>query len=234
MRILLAVMLFAFTGVANAAEVNDSKYDIRPSVALKSLADQSKAARQTAGGIIMGLGVLTTAMLLSDNDDDDYYYDEPSTDTSDALIVGGIFVGLGAIPLLMKSEPEHAWMSVQQIENSVEREDTAYSKLVDLADQARHARYLSATINVALAGYLYSQSNKRQYDEYGYTEYDYTPNAVILGIWGAYGFLVPSRAERTVKRLQDGKKWQDMQASSLTVGFNGNVRTPGLALRYNF
>lgn len=233
MRVLLAVLLFTLTGAVNAAGETQNKYDVRPSVALKSLADQTKAARQATGGMIMGLGVLTTAMLLSNDDDDYYYYDEPSTGKSDALIVGGIFVGIGALPFLMKSEPERAWMSVQEIENTAERENTAYSSLVDLADQARDGRYLSATINLAFAAYLYSQSNKRQY-EYGYTEYDYTPSAVILGIWGAYGFLVPSHAERALKRVQAGKKWRDMQTSALTVGFNGNVRTPGLALQYNF
>ena len=81
MRVLLVFVLLAFTTAVSAEE-----YEIRPSVALKSLADDSRIGRKVAGGLLMGLGVLTTALLLDENDNE---YPEDEFSQSEALVVGG-------------------------------------------------------------------------------------------------------------------------------------------------
>ena len=226
MKMLLLSLLLALTSAAGATE-----YNVRPSVSLKSLADESRSARKVTGGVVMGLGVLTTGLLLSDDE-----AENPADEftTGEALFVGGLFVGLGALPFFIESRPERAWNSVQQLTDPKEREQAAYSSLVDLADQYRYARLLGGTLNLALATFFLAQPTERVYDEYGYTEYDYTFHAIIHGVWGAYSLIVPSRAERIVKRYKSGDYRQALAGNQLSVGLNGNLRQPGFALRYNF
>lgn len=226
MRILLISLFLAFTSAASAQE-----YQVRPSVALQGLADDSRSARKVTGGIVMGLGVLTTGLLL---DDDEAQYPEDEFSTGDALFVGGLFVGLGALPFFIESRPERAWNSVQQLTDPAEREEVAYSSLVDLADQYRYARLLGGTLNLAVATYFLSKPTEREYDDYGYKEYDYTFNAIIHGVVGAYSLIVPSRAERIVKRYKSGEYRQHFASTGLSVGLNGSLSYPGLALRYTF
>lgn len=226
MRIFLVTVLLAFATAAGA-----ENYEVRPSVALKSLADDARTGRKVTGGLLMGLGALTTALLL---DEDETGYPEDDISTEEALFVGGILVGIGALPFFIESRPERAWNSVQQQANAEEREHLAYSSLIDLAEQYRYARLLGGTLNLALATYFLSKPTERQYDSYGYTEYDYSINAIIHGAWGAYSLIVPSRAERVVKRFKAGDYRNNMASSGFTVGLNGNLRYPGLALRYTF
>ena len=225
MRIFLFSLLLAFTGPAQALE-----YEVRPSVALQGHADQSKTARKLTGGLLMGLGALTTTLLL---DDDDQTTEDDIT-AGEAIFAGGVLVGLGALPFFIESRPERAWNSVQQIADSSEREQIAYSSLIDLADQYRYARLLGGTLNLAVATFFLSQPTEREYNEYGYKEYDYTFNAIIHGVVGAYSLIVPSRAERIVKRYKSGEYRKDFAGSGFSVGLSGSLRYPGLALRYTF
>ncbi len=211
-------LLLAFTSAVSASE-----YEARPSATLKSLAEDSKSSRKLGGGLIMGLGALTTGVLLSND-----------SGNTEAFFAGGLIAGFGALPFFIESRPERAWNSVQNAANPEERENLAYSSLVDLADQSRYARLWGATFNIALAAYFLSQSEERIYNSNGYTEYDYTPSAIIHGVWGAYSLIVPSRTERAVKRFQSGASPRHIAQSGLTVGLAGHSGYQGLALRYNF
>gem|GEM_PF-6988990 len=142
MRKTLLVTLMALSTTVSA-----NQYEVKPSVILESLASDYKTSRQLSGGLMLGLGGLIALGNMGSSNDDDYYEEDTS---GSGLLVGGIFAGFGAAALLIESKPEKSWNTVKNISDQRQRESTAYTSIVDLADIAKTGRQIDGVLNLAM------------------------------------------------------------------------------------
>jgi len=218
--------LIICTIVLLSTSASADPYRVNPTVILESMASDARFGRKLGGGMLVGLGALTF-LAFSDDTEDSYYYTEPQTDTTDALVFGGVFAGLGLGLLLMESHPERAWNRVEEISDPQAQRERAYTEIVDLAAQMKTNRIIGGFTQLGLAAMFASDDLFATDDNVNSTSYLALPHL----IFGISSFLVPSRAERALESLDKNTVFQSHNNLNFGVALD---KTPKLALNFTF
>lgn len=190
------------------------------------LAEKSRKKRRLAGGLGLGVGVLSIAggiAMLSEDDEDDWL--RLAELSGYVLVTGGAVCALGgAISLAVVSPPETAYKRTRPIQDPVARERACADALASLAKKARRTRMIGGGLSCAVAAAGAVLAAKE--DASGYSLM-----AVSAGAGALYSFLVKSPAERAYRAYLAESRVSTVPDLILGFGPRGGFRV-GLSMDF--
>ena len=231
---LVCLLLFLSTSQVMANNISLNQDKLLAENLLESFAKKKKAERIIGGCASTVLGVGMGVLLFSI---DSKALTEISIDENPltyiilfpitliyygGYITSGILTGSGVLMLAIPSKVERDYKNIKKIDDSIEREEQAYSKLVSYAERAKKERFVKGVSSAALA--LCCIIIDAGADD-GKSYYKY----VGLGMAASAGkcFYVKSKEEKLLERYYEGRAYSDNQASrfKLHIGYapNGNI-----------